>query len=540
MFYTQMEIGIIQPHSSNAMSVIPMVIKMDRAEMMTSFPKQFPIPKLCFFLLIAAASVLMAQNSVERISGRVTYLSGDVLYINLGKASGLELGSKISITDVDGQTWQTTVTHLSSSSAVCRIPENAIIEKGAKVSAEVILVIKTSTEISEVQNPIDEKKEPAYSIFTGYGTLTLGGDFSQVDGIDSQVQPHANMHYRTSSILKFPAAIALSARYSENESDIPSDINLNHLEIGFGSSQWNLTLGRLLSPRSHFSGYVDGATFETNIGGFQTGALAGISSLENSSDSQMFSMWMTKPRLTNFIKQLEFGITQRHSDGNSATSVQFKTAVQFSTGLTLSILADQSISVSDSIRDITSYQAVLNWRLGSKFQTSISYLDMSRDYVQMLTWNSTEQNFFQQEQIIGGHLRYDLTGNFQFTVNGYQSYWSDHDTYDQFEFRCNIDHLWRGSPELEIFTETGESDQYRVQNLGFELEKQLGRINVNCEYSSTQIEDLLLSEKFNQNSVSTSLIWTLNRDFNFSFNSDINQLDGLSQNRYSVFLVFRY
>ncbi|MGA2623346.1 MAG: hypothetical protein ABSF91_05780 [Bacteroidota bacterium] len=254
---------------------------------------------------IALATDVFAQEQV--VHGKITYIVGDVLYISIGKDSGVRDSSLLFVVPKLDTIAMLKVFATSSKSSAARIVrtnrvlkiEDPII---ASVQKEESIVAKKDT-VARIESAVMPRVQPAMTLAESSAAKSRSIPAVALQGRAS-VQYFGNIQSVASQTISQPG-IVLDLRGRVNNSHIGFEMYGNFRSISYGGqspvvnrtriyrmsvdyddSVDRLSLGRILPPFSASVGYTDGALFTRKIGEMVVGAAAGF---EPSFDQRTFS-----------------------------------------------------------------------------------------------------------------------------------------------------------------------------------------------------------------------------------------------------------
>ncbi|RIJ47383.1 hypothetical protein D1614_14810 [Maribellus luteus] len=246
------------------------------------------------FFFISGTFVCKAQESGDLTEGRVSYLSGENIYVRFESTEGIESGDTLYVRNAEGLFPALLVQHKSSISCLC----NSITEATIKVSDSVFARSKQSRSIS--QKTIPEEAVPEKDVseevltapqsnrettntpsFSGRLMLSSYSNFSKQGSDSHRFRYTFSSNYSNIGHSKISFESYVSFTHKLNEWQVVRD-NLNDalkiyaLAVKYDvNKQASVWLGRKINPRIANVGAIDGIQLEYAFKSLFVGVVAG-------------------------------------------------------------------------------------------------------------------------------------------------------------------------------------------------------------------------------------------------------------------------
>lgn len=251
-------------------------------------------------LFLTLTTGIKAQGGNENISGQVSYVSSQNVYVKFRSTSGISAGDTLFIS-TDGKVVPALiVTNLSSTSCVC----TPLISTNLKVADMVLATIKkadtiiledinftpektlTEPEIvidtTAVEDPKTEVSEFKQKI-SGSISLNSYSDLSNTSAENSQRFRYSfSLNARNAGNSKFSIESYLTFRHKSGEwdlvkNDLFSALKIYNLSVSYDiNKSTRISLGRRINPSLSSIGAMDGLQVEKSFGRLSAGALIGL------------------------------------------------------------------------------------------------------------------------------------------------------------------------------------------------------------------------------------------------------------------------
>ena len=252
---------------------------------------------LVFFILFSASSMLIAQENSDKLVGKVSYTSGQNIYIKFKTTANIENGDTLFINQENQFVPALIVQHKSSISCLC----NAINKNNFAVGDQVFAKSSTlknqkinnpTAEQAEIEQDVNAqaltsdktkaKKPEQKSDVSGRLSLSSYSNFSNASNNKSyRFRYTFSMLAQNVSDSKLSAETYISFTHKLNEWNVVQDDLNNALKIyslalryDFNASS-SLWAGRKINPRIANIGAVDGIQFQKSWNDFYVGAVVG-------------------------------------------------------------------------------------------------------------------------------------------------------------------------------------------------------------------------------------------------------------------------
>jgi hypothetical protein len=251
---------------------------------------------LIILLFIASVLVLHGQTVKERISGKVSFVTSQNVYVKFRSTAGISAGDTLYILSDERPDPVLKVINLSSVSCVCT-PVSDIVLPVDHLIVAFIKAGNSENVVKEVQPVIQEIFLPeirADSVQSGPSVTKqkqkICGSISAVSYSDFSNTGRANsqrFHYTFSlnapaisnSKISFESYISFrhkSGEWTDVKSNLFNALKIYNLAFRYDLNESTIILfGRRVNPKISSIGAVDGIQFEKSYKGFTLGALAG-------------------------------------------------------------------------------------------------------------------------------------------------------------------------------------------------------------------------------------------------------------------------
>jgi hypothetical protein len=257
--------------------------------------------KVILILTVLVLSTgIQAQIKFENLSGQVSFISSQNIYVKFKSTTGISAGDTLFIPSDDKKVSALIVTSFSSTSCVCT-PLSPI---NLKVGDLVLAVIeKPEAKNTETVSDIPEKTVPVPEIFVesadssdskskttkvkqkirGSISLNSYSDLSNTSAENSQRFRYSiSLNAENIGNSKFSIESYLSFKHKSGEwdvvkNDIFSALKIYNLALKYDiNSSTRVSLGRRINPRLSSVGAIDGLQAEKSFGRFTAGAVIGF------------------------------------------------------------------------------------------------------------------------------------------------------------------------------------------------------------------------------------------------------------------------
>jgi len=251
-------------------------------------------------LFLTLTTGINAQVEIEDLSGQVSYVSSQNVYVKFRSTSGISAGDTLFVSSDNIRVPALIVTNLSSTSCVC----TPLSSTNLKVADMVLVTIKrTDTIISEDIPYTPEKKptEPEIVIDTSAvedtktevsefkqkisGSISLNSysDLSNTSAENSQRFRYSfSFNARNAGNSKFSIESYLTFRHKSGDWDLVkhdlfSALKIYNLSVSYDiNKSARISLGRRINPSLSSIGAIDGLQVEKSYGRFSAGAVIGL------------------------------------------------------------------------------------------------------------------------------------------------------------------------------------------------------------------------------------------------------------------------
>jgi hypothetical protein len=251
-------------------------------------------------IVLVLSTGIQAQIKFENLSGQVSFISSQNIYVKFKSTTGISAGDTLFIPSDDKKVSALIVTSFSSTSCVCT-PLSPI---NLKVGDLVLAAIeKPEAKNTETVSDVPEKTVPVPEIFVesadssdskskttkvkqkirGSISLNSYSDLSNTSAENSQRFRYSiSLNAENIGNSKFSIESYLSFKHKSGEwdvvkNDIFSALKIYNLALKYDiNSSTRVSLGRRINPRLSSVGAIDGLQAEKSFGRFTAGAVIGF------------------------------------------------------------------------------------------------------------------------------------------------------------------------------------------------------------------------------------------------------------------------
>lgn len=214
-----------------------------------------------YFLLVALMTGLLAQDRVT-IQGKITYLTVDQVYSDVGQIDQVEIGDTLTVLRKNKEIGRIIVTNLASKSSVSSsIVPTETYQLGDRVYLVKQMEKKPETDVqdttaAEEESATEKVEETKVNRFRHSGNFSLRYSHVTFDAGTNSDRGVSTLQYNLSSLGSFPLTIALYGRGDF----ISGNYALYQARITLGnrSSLFNAQIGRVFSSELSGMGATDG------------------------------------------------------------------------------------------------------------------------------------------------------------------------------------------------------------------------------------------------------------------------------------------
>lgn len=251
---------------------------------------------LIILLFLAEGLVLNGQIVRESLSGKVSYVTSQNIYVKFRATAGISSGDTLYISSGETLVPVLKVSDLSSVSCVCTSISDVVLPVDHLIVARIITknpqpvekvaekVIQdtplTKVRIDSVKSVPGEAKQKQK--IRGSISVNSYSDFSNTGGADSQRFRYTfslNVPEIANSKISFESYIAFrhkSGDWEEVKSNLFNALKIYSLSVRYDLNKSTIIfLGRKINPKISSIGALDGIQVEKSFKGFTLGALAG-------------------------------------------------------------------------------------------------------------------------------------------------------------------------------------------------------------------------------------------------------------------------
>jgi hypothetical protein len=252
------------------------------------------------FLLIFTASVCIGINGqtvVENLSGKVSFISSQSVYVKFKSTQGISVGDTLYIPADDRLVPVLLVKNLSSTSCVCTNISAEILSPDHLMIAKIKIGItkpeekvpeKVITETPVKVMPVDSAKinkvpEGLKQNIKGSVSVNSYTDLSNTGAANSQRYRYTlsfdarNIANSKLSVETYVSFKHKAGDWAEVKSNIFNALKIYSLSVSYDPGKaTHISLGRRINPRISSIGSSDGLQVEKSFGKFTIGAIAGL------------------------------------------------------------------------------------------------------------------------------------------------------------------------------------------------------------------------------------------------------------------------
>lgn len=240
--------------------------------------------------------VLSGQTVTENLSGKVSFVSSQNIYVKFKSTSGISVGDTLYIPSNENLLPVLIVKNLSSTSCVCTafttesLPPDHLIIARAKITsarpsdkpAENIITVVPVPEVSDTSAKSNYVMSERKQKISGSISVNSYSDFSNTIADNSQRFRYSlSLNANNIADSKFSAESYISFRYkmgdwAEVQSNVFNALKIYSLAVKYDPDKTTqIILGRKINPRISSIGSIDGLQAEKTLGKFALGAIAG-------------------------------------------------------------------------------------------------------------------------------------------------------------------------------------------------------------------------------------------------------------------------
>ncbi|MFQ6613115.1 MAG: hypothetical protein ACE5D2_08470 [Fidelibacterota bacterium] len=236
---------------------------------------QVVIKKFSLLYVLVLVSLLVGQGLVHS-EGKITYLTADRVYCDLGSNSGAAVGDTMTVFRRDQELGLIVVTNVARKSAVClSLVPTSIFQLGDRVVLD-----KTSLPEPVVPEEVAAKPQPAApkkhtSLWTQSGNISFRYTSSQFSDKTADNRGIGSFNYRLRSGGLLRATFWLYGR--SNTIDNSFSLYQARMTLGRAGSRFYLQAGRVFAPELAGIGSTDGILLSSRVkSNLSVGVLAGV------------------------------------------------------------------------------------------------------------------------------------------------------------------------------------------------------------------------------------------------------------------------
>jgi hypothetical protein len=239
---------------------------------------------------------LNGQTVTENLSGKVSFVSSQNIYVKFKSTSGISVGDTLYIPSNEKLVPVLIVKNLSSTSCVCsaitseNLPPDHLIIARAKISTarpsekpvENIIKVAPVSEVSDMSAKSIYGKSERKQKISGSISVNSYSDFSNTIADNSQRFRYTfSIDANNIADSKFSAESYISFRHklgdwAEVQSNVFNALKIYNLAVKYDPDKTTqIILGRKINPKISSIGSIDGLQAEKTLGKFALGAIAG-------------------------------------------------------------------------------------------------------------------------------------------------------------------------------------------------------------------------------------------------------------------------
>ncbi|MFQ6610079.1 MAG: hypothetical protein ACE5D7_04690 [Fidelibacterota bacterium] len=239
------------------------------------------LKKISVISLFLLLTVLYSQDSesgmYKTVSGKITYISVENFYIDVGKSNGVSIGDLVRVYRENSKIGEAEVTNISSKSAVCRIITGDGFQLDDRI--EILVLNTTREELPAVTSKIVPVETTPTKLPKITGNITSKLLYESNGENQTYSQQRTSYSFSTQSVGRFPISITgFGNLYISSSGEKTISPNLNQMEIQYdkNAGNWEFSIGRFMNMTSNGSSAADGVKVTTNTENLFFSVAAGI------------------------------------------------------------------------------------------------------------------------------------------------------------------------------------------------------------------------------------------------------------------------
>lgn len=236
------------------------------------------IRRLPIFLITILTVATAQEAEIIRAEGKITYLTADQVYVNIGSEAGGSVGDTLLILRRNEELGPVVITNVARRSAVC---QSLIPVETFQLGDRVVLEKKAAFEplpVEEImETPVEASKPQIRQdrILSQRGNASARYSMSSFSGGDQSSRGIASLRYGLVLTAPFRSDIWLYGRGNLSERDFT--IYQARFTMGKRNGKYFLQLGRIFAPELAGIGATDGVMISSQVvSSFSIGVLSGF------------------------------------------------------------------------------------------------------------------------------------------------------------------------------------------------------------------------------------------------------------------------
>jgi len=251
-------------------------------------------------LILTLTTTIYAQVGIEDLSGQVSYISSQNVYVRFGSTSGISAGDTLFVSKDYKKVPVLVVTNLSSTSCVCvplgspdlKVADMVLANKklpGPTISDDLQNAPEVAVKAPEIvtdtaaSENTSTRVEAVKQKISGSISLNSYSDMSNTASENSQRFRYSfSFNARNAGNSKFSVESYLTFRHKTGEwdlvkNDIFSALKIYNLTVAYDiNNSTRISLGRKINPSLASIGAIDGLQLEKSFGRLSAGAVIGL------------------------------------------------------------------------------------------------------------------------------------------------------------------------------------------------------------------------------------------------------------------------
>ena len=332
------------------------------------------------FLFILVVCSTMIQSQVKEVVGKVTYVTDNEFYVDIGKSKGLIIDQRVDVLKDNSPFVSGVIIHISSNSAICTFEG----EIAPVIGYTVRVVIKDSAKIPEIKE-IKSDMMPDSADIKPEGVSTQ----SQISGnisyhISRAEGNNGNEYLRHNSLISvhgrniYNTPFSVSVFGSLNGDAENFELNPQIHQVGLEYIQkeglWQFSAGRMVGMTSGQTSRVDGIQVSRKI---RSGVVkASVGSWENESGSKMYRGLLSINWKPNFLSGYTLNADITTQDNASGSESLASIYIRSNPAKKLSWMTVNTVNLSGNQGKQSAWRQAtfgLQWQMTKRWFSTIHY-----------------------------------------------------------------------------------------------------------------------------------------------------------------------